>query len=943
MSTREFLAPDRKLVEEVADWLLGERGYAGRVRYEAGNVPSLAHVLLIVPTAQSGRNLRLVLAKKAVAKGWGGILPPKVQMPDLLLQPKGKRVATEAEELAVLADILDHTDVTGFAALFPRPPEKKSLDWSLDAAWTILGIYPVLGEKGLLMREVVAEEDAERWKDLARLEEQFLGFFAAKDIVPRCQARRLAAQAGCVEPNIAEIVLPAALDIQGVFADYLTHSGCPVTLLIQADPKYDAQFDEWGHPLAGFAAKLSPRAVKSAPTPVAEADAIASYFAAIPKTEALPALVVCDAALHPALEGAFQNKFGEDELVLRNPSRESLAHSALGRLLIELMQLAERGDYETFSAFIRSGDVARWAAAALGRSTAEIAAAVGSLDKVQNSHLPRSIDEVIKGIAEVIKDAEAEDEETRAHTKKEHEDYGCLLQLTQKIKKELPTRINFLEKIFSSLVLDEKNPSDRELVAAAEAVRDLRKMCASELIPEHLRTPLFLRLIKNASYMQEPTAANVLVANGWLEAAWCPEEEIVFAGFNEGCVPGDVVGHAFIPDSLRQSLGLTTNASRTLRDKCIFAQVLRCRPEGAVTCYLHQLGADTSVTKPSRLIFPCVTDAQLPALAQRLYAVSQGSTNRPAKSLPKAWRLALPFPPKGMNYREKISALSIDSYLRCPFKFYLKELFGEPVDDQYRELDVRDFGKLCHTALESFAKSSLKDSMDAEEIAAFLRGEVKRILGPFGDPLPTIIELQGEAAIARLEAFAQRQVKWRAEGWRIMYAEQKLSCTLKECPTRINGRFDRIDKNEKTGQLAIIDYKTWPRITEERRKSSLQLPIYRAMLEPSGLFPREVAHDSIALYCILGERKEDTYFDEEFAYHAGGQGEAEAEIVDILRRIAFGIFYPPNGNDWSTDNDKAYGSLIWQTPEEGLDPAWLADQKQRMEAYEVWKESHPLQ
>ncbi len=933
MSTREFLAPDRKLVEEVADWLLGERGYEGRIRYEAGNVPSLAHILLIVPTAQSGRNLRLVLAKKAAAKGWGGILPPKVQMADLLLQPKGKRVATEAEELAVLADILDHTDVTEFAALFPRPPEKKSLDWALDAARTILGIYPVLGEKGLLMREVEAAEDVERWKDLARLEEQFLGVFAARDIVPRCQARRLAAQAGCVEPNIDEIVLPAALDIQGVFADCLTHSSCKVTLLIQADPKYDAQFDEWGHPLAGFAAPLSPSAVKSAPTPVAEADDIATYFAAIPKTEALPALVVCDAALHPALEGAFQNKFAEDELVLRNPSRESLAHSALGRLLIELLQLADRGDYETFSAFIRSGDVARWAAATLGLSTAQIAAAVGCLDKVQNSHLPRSIEEVVEG----LKNDKPSDTDSE-----EYKNYSNLLQLTERIEKEIKKGLlkpdGFLSKIFSSLILDEKNPSDRELVAAAEAVRDLRKMCESELIPPHLRRPLFLRLLKNASYMQEPTAANVLVANGWLEAAWCPEEEIVFAGFNEGCVPGDVVGHAFIPDSLRQSLGLTTNASRTLRDKCIFAQVLRCRPAGAVTCYLHQLGADTSVIKPSRLIFPCVTDAQLPKLARRLYAVSQSSTNRPAKSLPEAWRLALPFPPKGMVYRERISPSAIDGYLRCPFEFYLKEVFGEPVDDQYRELDARDFGTLCHNALEAFAKSSVKDSTDAKEIAAFLRGAVDCILASFGSSLPAIIELQGEAAKARLEAFAREQAAWRAEGWRIVYAEQNLVAAFKECPTRIRGRVDRIDQNEKTGQIAIIDYKTRKRDMGEAK--SLQLPIYRAMLETSQLFPSEVAHESIALYCILAERAEDTRFDRENICHKGSRLKDESELVDVLRRIAFGIFYPPNKGDvWDT----LYGNLIWQTPEEGLDPAWLADQKQRMEAYEVWKESHPLQ
>ncbi len=922
MSAPEFLNPDHKLVEEVADWLLGGGDYAGRIRFEAGSVPSLAHILLIVPTAQSGRNLRLVLAKKAVARGWGGILPPKVSMPSLLLEPKDKRVATEAEELAVLTEILDHLDLAQFPALFAHPPEKKSLDWALDAARTILAIYPILGEKGLLMREVTATEDAARWDDLARLEEQFLAVFAARDILPRILARRFAAEKGCVESGVEEIVLPAAVDIQGVFEDYLTHSPCKVTLLIQASPDAAAKFDAWGRPLAEFTAPLVPAAIKSAPTPLVEADAVAGYFAAIPKAEALPALVVCDAALYPALEGAFQNKFSEEELVLRNPSREALAHSALGRLLIELLQLAGRGDYETFSAFIRSGDIVRWAAGALGLSTAEIAAAIGMLDEVQNHHLPRSLSEVAKY---------AEDEATTARTEEERVNYGRLLQVTRLIEAKLSKPIDFLCEIFSSLVLDEKNPSDRELVAAAETVRDLRKMCASELIPEHLRRLLFLRLLKNATYGQEPTAVNVLITNGWLEAAWCPEDEIIFAGFNEGCVPGDVVGHAFVPDALRQSLGLMTNAARTLRDKYIFAQVLRCRPEGAVTCYMHQLGMDSSVTKPSRLIFPCVTDAQLPSLAQRLYTVAQGATNRPARSLPAAWRLALPFPPKGTVYRETISATLIDGYLRCPFEFYLKEVFGEPMDDQNRELDARAFGTLCHAALDTFANSPLKDSTQADEIAAFLGREVERILTSFGSPLPAIIELQGEAAKARLEAFAKCQAAWRAEGWRIVSAEHTLSCTFKDCPTRVKGRIDRIDQNERTGELAIIDYKTWRRGTDEKRES-LQLPIYRALVEASGLFPAEVAHASRALYCILAEHPEDTCFDEEHAYHAGNQAEAETALVDVLERIARGLFYPPNKKDvWRG----VYGNLIWQTPEEGLDPAWLEDQKLRKEAYEA--------
>ena len=55
----EFLNPGRKLVDEVVDWL------CGRVERDPSGARSLAHLMVVVPTAQSGRNLRLALAKKA--------------------------------------------------------------------------------------------------------------------------------------------------------------------------------------------------------------------------------------------------------------------------------------------------------------------------------------------------------------------------------------------------------------------------------------------------------------------------------------------------------------------------------------------------------------------------------------------------------------------------------------------------------------------------------------------------------------------------------------------------------------------------------------------------------------------------------------------------------------------------------------------------------------
>ena len=896
--TRAYLDPKRKLVDEVVRHLLP------LVRLDPSGARSLAHILVVVPTAQSARSLRLALAE---AFAPNGVLPPKTEMASRLLVDESASVATEAEEIATLAQILADNDLSGLRHLFPNPPKERGFDWALSMAETILGVSSILGERALLMSEVSPDEDKARWADIAKLEGAFLSALEAKGKVARIVSRRRAAARGCLIDGVEEILLPSAVDVSGALVDYLENSRQNITVLIHANESEAGKFDEWGRPIAMFAATLSASDVFPAPTAVVEADEIALLFRKVDKADALPALAVCDAEMYPELEGAFQNHFSGDELTLRNPSRESFARSSLGRLLLCMLELADRGDYETFSTFIRTGDVARWAADALSLSAAEVAKAVGSLDVLQNAHLPRTM-------SDVIRYAELESPD--------------LARLAVEVKGALADPFSFLRRIFATLVLDERESADRELIAAAKVARDLREECDSSLVPLHLRRQLFARLLKRSAYMLEPTSPNVLATLGWLEIPWCAEDELVIAGFNEGCVPENVVGHPFLPDSLRARLGLTTNAARAMRDSFIFAEATRCRTSGAVRIHLHQIAGDKSVMKPSRILFEGIGDKELPDLAMRLYAVTKGGAGAPPKSLPAAWRLRLPIPPKGIAWRERISATKLDQYITSPFNFFLSEIFGERSTDDAQELDALAFGSLCHDALDEFAKSAVKDSTDETEIGDFLEGAVRRRLGVFGETLPVVIELQCEAAVARLRAFASIQATRRKAGWRIIASERSLHCRIKDCPTLITGKIDRIDEHETTGELAIIDYKTWSR-ADDKRRDSVQLPLYRAMLEASGRFGAERSRKSRAFYCVLAERAEDTMFDEAYACHEGTQADAEKKIVESLTNLAKGKFAPEKGDRTWVD---AYGSLVWESPEEGIDRAWLEDQAARREA-----------
>ena len=122
MKEIQFVDSGSRLVDAVADWLCDRF-----VQDTPSGVRSLAHVLVAVPTAQSGRCLRLALARRSAAKGWGGLLPPHVAMPNELLSDRDQLIATEAEEIVALAEVLLTVDFSDFPVLFPREHGERGL------------------------------------------------------------------------------------------------------------------------------------------------------------------------------------------------------------------------------------------------------------------------------------------------------------------------------------------------------------------------------------------------------------------------------------------------------------------------------------------------------------------------------------------------------------------------------------------------------------------------------------------------------------------------------------------------------------------------------------------------------------------------------------------------------------------------------------------------
>ena len=394
----DFLTPKNKLVDEVVDWLLGrpetERGKAFKGRVETvDGAPSLAHVCVVVPTAQSGRNLRLALAKKVAKRFDGkGLVPPMVQLPMQLAVPADEslREATDAE---VAAAFLKFTETR------PRHHEKDGEDvldeWTHlfrpessgdpDALFSVLDqlsdIWNILGAGGLLMRDVPESDAARnilkgdlgdekvRWDELADLENAFFAFLHDRGLRHRAESIRLAKTAPKALPDgVTEVVLPALADPVPVLYDVLEHlPGNPtVTVLYHCAKAERDKFDEWGRPEIGhwtgdnrpdFSKLLRGCDIVCASTDGKLAEKIAAEFPEPGSGQAVPSLGLCDETLFDALSAAFLNRSAE----LHDPEKFRLSSSSLGRIANLFAELYAAGDgpwpWDAVVSLLREDDV----------------------------------------------------------------------------------------------------------------------------------------------------------------------------------------------------------------------------------------------------------------------------------------------------------------------------------------------------------------------------------------------------------------------------------------------------------------------------------------------------------------------------------------------------------------------------------------------------------
>ena len=125
-------------------------------------------------------------------------------------------------------------------------------------------------------------------------------------------------------------------------------------------------------------------------------------------------------------------------------------------------------------------------------------------------------------------------------------------------------------------------------------------------------------------------------------------------------MPEAVVGDAFLPESLREQLGLKTNPARLARDAYLLHTLAAARSRnGRLELLLAKTSAAGDPLRPSRLLLRC-HDAELPERVAWLFR--ELPATQPNVPWRRAWKLA----PRRVAPPARVAVTGLRAWLTVP-------------------------------------------------------------------------------------------------------------------------------------------------------------------------------------------------------------------------------------------------------------------------------------
>lgn len=958
---RHFAGWDRPVLATCVEFL--SRSWDGR-----GSLDLSDH-LVIVPTRNAGRRLREALAVYA-ANFDSAVLPPLAVTPDFLyaaarLPETALPVASLWTTQLIWTGLLLDLPLASFRRVFPvdpvrSDPVERQLKWANDNARELLRVRNLLIESDLDFSEAAAlfaTHDIEpgRWNELAEIESRAAALTEQCGLLDAGIASRTASQSGVLPPEIRHLVVAAVADLKPLAIRALSRHAAtvPTTIIVHAPESEASLFDAFGRPLPDawltreIAIPKPDQTIHQCANPVAQAALCRDLLAPFLNPATLVAFGIPD----PEVATTLEQSLAEAGHGSYDPAGKSISKEGLYYLLKLTHQLVSSDRFEAFRLLLRCpGTIA----AALRSLTPDPGVSVGRVLKF--------FDELA---AETLPDRLTDALATAKRRTGKTPWLGGIIAWSQswttRFRKEDFTTVlsEYLSEIFSEKRFAPHDAAEAVFTEVAAAMFSLSADIASATdafnrapdVEDHFE--LLLSALSDRRVYPD-RGANDIDLQGWLELLWEDAPHLIVTGMNDHAVPEAIIGHAFLPDSARRTLGIQNNDERFARDAYLLTTLIESRRNsgGRLDLLFGRQGTSGDPLRPSRLLFQC-QDSDLAQRTLDLFSENEREHSPLPRSI--AWRLKPSALSPDNKIFQRISVTGFKTYLTCPFRYYLKSGLGmEKFEAGKSELDSRDFGNLVHDTLEALGRhETIRRSTDPAEITDFYFEEIDRWLGNrFGSRLTTPIVIQREAARQRLGHWAEIEAAQRAQGWEILevetpFGKEEWAFAIDGLP--VTGRIDRIERHAQHG-LRVFDFKTispmedgrlktvdryhrvnlkrtedpatfpeWALCQDDKGKAlhwvDLQIPLY--CLAMAERFPGEKIS---AGYVTLGKTEAEVRIDVWDSLDEDTITSARICAQGVIAAIRDRIFWPPSEQlpDWDDFRD-----LLSPTAEEAVDPTGL--------------------
>lgn len=933
---RIFLNWDRPLLQTAADFLIEQFAKDGQF--------DLRHVFLVLPGNRAKNRLEELLAEKVEKLAGIGKLEPAWYPPELLtpgtLPEKfyelQKSIANELTQRLAWIHTVDqledeHADL--LAQVLPHPPKRNDFNTRLTLGKMFATLHRELAADVLDFAEVAKlcdklniKSEVRRWETLTKLQEKYHHLLDSLDVWDLQTARLFAIQKQKSEEfqriynnfneNSIQIFLLGLVDMNRAQKEILNKFHNFVTAVVFAPESFKEKFDDfgclipeaWDNEKFVLNPSINEEQIKIVEHPEHQANLVLRKIADLGGKYAADEMII--GVPDPQVIPFIEQRLEQADIPSRHVEGTPIKQTAVYLFFETASAFLESQTFSAFAELVRHPNVETF----LKHDQNLKQDLLSELDYYYTEFLPVIVSDTWQSKIDTENPKYNQTFDllrTSWNRLKELFDVDFSLPQKQPPQVWIEKTKNMLQRLYN-----ENNPStinelrekiEEKVKEKIKSVIEILEDVPKQLFPdvsfsEMLR--LILSLIES-EHIPPHENHDAVELVGWLDIAMDDAPIVIITGMNDGFVPSFLTSDLFLPDKIRRELGIEDNRRRFARDAYALSVILGTRRSTEHGHAVQLIGGRRSTKGdpmlPSRLFFAADNET-IAKRVQKYFGqmeqepemfwvgkIKPGQTEKPAFKIPDAEPLE---PLHSMRVTE------FADYLNCPYRYYLKHrLRLTNLDDDDEELDASAFGTLIHEILRQFGQSRIKNSASTDEITAFLETTLKNyVTQKYGQQPRPVIAIQAERALKRLEAFAAWQASWANAGHSIIetefyFRDDSIFLDVEGQKILLRGRIDRIDREEETGRLIVLDYKTSDSVTEPEKKHrkknaegdlvwiDFQLPLYHYILRQSG-YSEEIALGYILL------PKDVTQTDVKLAaWTSADIQEAVAQAEDIARHI----------------------------------------------------------